>query len=234
MSKRKITLLIIEDETAIRDMIHFSLPNEFESIDAEDVNKAMRRLSDRFPQLILLDWMLPGKNGIEFIKWIKQKEDLQDIPIIMLTSKAEEENKIKGLMIGADDYITKPFSPDELIARIRVVLRRGLLVSPSHEIKCGNIIMNTAKHIVTVQNETVALSPTEYKTLYFFMEHPDKTYTRDQLITYIWGGNEYIDDRTVDVQIRRLRNKLKKYNHHHLIKTIRGAGYQFSTHDTKE
>lgn len=234
MPKRKITLLIIEDETAIRDMLHFSLPDEFELIDAEDVDKAMRRLSDYFPQLILLDWMLPGKNGIEFIKWIKQKEDLQDIPIIMLTSKAEEENKIKGLMIGADDYITKPFSPDELIARIRTVLRRGLLISPSHEIKYINIVINTAKHIVTIQNETVTLSPTEYKTLYFFMKHPDKTYTRDQLITYIWGGDKYIDDRTVDVQIRRLRDKLKKYDYHHLIKTIRGAGYQFSTHDPKE
>lgn len=216
-------------------MIHFSLPDEFKLIDAEDVSKAMRRLSDCFPQLILLDWMLPGKNGIEFIKWIKKKEDLQDIPIIMLTSKAEEENKIKGLMIGADDYITKPFSPDELIARIRTVLRRGLLISPSHEIKYIDIVINTAKHIVTIQNEIVSLSPTEYKTLYFFMKHPDKTYTRDQLITYIWGSDKYIDDRTVDVQIRRLRDKLKKYDHHHLIKTIRGTGYQFSTHDdTKE
>ncbi|QTS84024.1 response regulator [Coxiella endosymbiont of Amblyomma nuttalli] len=232
MFKRKITILVIEDETAIRDMIRFSLPDEFELTDAEDVSKAIQRLSDRFPQLILLDWMLPGKNGIEFIKWIRKKEELQDIPIIMLTAKAEEENKIKGLITGADDYITKPFSPDELIARIRAVLRRGLLISLSHEIKYGNIVINTAKNIVTIQNKTVALSPTEYKTLHFFMKRPDKTYTRDQLITYIWGANKYIDDRTVDVQIRRLRNKLKKYDHHHLIKTIRGTGYQFSTHDT--
>lgn len=233
ISVRKIKLLIIEDEIAIRDMVRFSLPDEFELLDAEDTAKAIKQLAAQIPDLILLDWMLPGKSGIEFIEWIKQKEIWQDIPIVLLTAKAEEENKVRGLMSGADDYITKPFSPDELIARIRAILRRGPLISSNQEIKIGDIKINTAKHLVTVKDEHIALSPTEYKMLHFFMKHPNKTYSRDQLITYIWGGNIYIDDRTVDVQVRRLRDKLKKYDHHHLIKTIRGAGYQLSTDDAK-
>ncbi|WP_304986073.1 response regulator [Coxiella-like endosymbiont] len=231
---KKTTLLIIEDEGAIRDMIRFSLPTEFRLIDAEDVTKAKKQLTNQLPDLILLDWMLPGKNGIEFIEWIKKQADFQDIPIIMLTAKAEEENKVKGLMTGADDYITKPFSPDELTARIKTVLRRGPLLSLSHEIKHQNIVINTAKHQITSNKELLVLSPIEYKMLYFFMKHPNKTYTRDQLITYIWGGNVYLDDRTVDVHIRRLRNKLKKHDCHHLIKTIRGTGYQFTTNDAEK
>ena len=226
---KKIILLIIEDEAAIRDMIRFSLPRELKLIDAEDVIKAKKHLENQIPDLILLDWMLPGTSGIEFIEWIKKQVDFQDIPIIMLTAKAEEKNKVKGLMTGADDYITKPFSPDELTARIKTVLRRGPLVSPSQEIKYQNIVINTIKHQITINKKLLILSPIEYKMLYFFMKHPNKTYTRDQLITYIWGRNIYLNDRTVDVHIRRLRNKLKKYNYNHLIKTIRGTGYQFST-----
>lgn len=225
---KKIILLIIEDEAAIRDMIRFSLPRELKLIDAEDVIKAKKHLENQLPDLILLDWMLPGTSGIEFIEWIKKQVDFQDIPIIMLTAKAEEENKVKGLMTGADDYITKPFSPDELTARIKTVLRRGPLVSPSQEIKYQNIVINTIKHQISINKELLILSPIEYKMIYFFMKHPNKTYTRDQLITYIWGRNIYLNDRTVDVHIRRLRNKLKKHNYNHLIKTIRGTGYQFS------
>lgn len=229
---KKTTLLIVEDEIAIRDMLRFSIPDdEFSLIDAEDSSTAMRQLADLIPDLILLDWMLPGKSGIEFIKWIKQQDNLCDIPIIMLTARAEEENKVKGLMTGADDYITKPFSPDELVARIKAVLRRGPLISPGNEIKYRDIILNIAKHQVKIKGDVISLSPIEYKMLHFFMRHPNKTYTRDQLLTHIWGGDVYIDDRTVDVQIRRLRDKLKEYNHHDLIKTIRGAGYQFSNND---
>ena len=231
---KKIVLLIIEDEIAIRDMICFSLPDEFELIDVEDTAKAIKQLSAQIPDLILLDWMLPGKSGIEFIEWIKQKEIWQDIPIILLTAKAKEENKVKGLMIGADDYITKPFSPDELTARVKAILRRGPLLCSNQEIKTSGIKINTTKHLVTIKDKHITLSPTEYKMLHFFMKHPNKTYSRDQLITYIWGSNVYIDDRTVDVQVRRLRDKLKKYNHHNLIKTIRGAGYQLSTDVTKK
>ena len=226
---KKTTLLIIEDEAAIRDMVRFSLPNEFWLIDAEDIAKARKQLVNQLPDLILLDWMLPGKSGIEFIEWIKKQADFQDIPIIMLTAKAEEENKVKGLMTGTDDYITKPFSPDELTARIKTVLRRGPLLSPSHEIKHQDIVINTDKHQITINKEPLILSPLEYKMLYFFMKHPNKTYTRDQLITYIWGGNVYIDGHTINVHIHRLRDKLKKYDRHHLIKTIRETGYQFAT-----
>ncbi len=227
-----LSLLIIEDELAIRDMLRFSLPeNEFSLIDAEDTSKAVKILADQAPDLILLDWMLPGRSGIEFIKWIKQQDNLNDIPIIMLSAKAEEENKVKGLMTGADDYITKPFSPDELIARIKTVLRRGPLISPNNEIKFRDVTLNVAKHRVKIKGDVIKLSPIEYKMLYFLMRHPNKTYTRDQLITYIWGANVYIEDRTVDVQIRRLRDKLKEYDQHDLIKTIRGAGYQFSEDD---
>lgn len=224
----KIKLLMVEDEQGIRDMIRFSLlEDEFDIVDAENSAQAMQYLADQVPDLILVDWMLPGKTGVEFIQWVKQQETLCDVPMIMLTAKAEEEYKIKGLMIGADDYITKPFSPNELIARIKAVLRRGLIASPGNEVKCRDLVLNAGKSHVRVKNETIDLSPIEYKMLHFFMKHPNKTYTRDQLITHIWGGNVYIDDRTVDTQIRRLRDKLRKHKHEDLIKTIRGSGYQF-------
>lgn len=226
---RLINLLIIEDEQAIRDMLRFALSEkEFNLIEAEDAAKAIQTLTNQTPDLILLDWMLPGKSGIEFIKWIKQQEYLASTPIIMLTAKAEEENKVMGLMSGADDYITKPFSPDELIARIKTVLRRGLLVSPNNEIKFSDIVINVAKHEVKIKDKILSLSPIEYKMLHFFICHPNKTYSRDQLLTYIWGQQVYNDDRTVDVQIRRLRDKLREHNQEHIIKTIRGTGYQCS------
>ena len=224
---KAITLLLVEDESAIRDMIRFSLPvKEFIVYDAENVKQARQFLAEQIPDLILLDWMLPGYSGVDFIKWIKQQENYINIPIIMLTAKAEEENKVKGLMIGADDYITKPFSPKELIARIKTILRRGILISPTNEIKYRDLVLNMDKHIVSIAADSLDLTPVEYKMLLFFLKNPNKTYTRDQLITHIWGGNVYINDRTVDVQIRRLRDKLKKYHYQDIIQTVRGAGYQ--------
>lgn len=229
---KKISLLIIEDEEAIRDMLRFSLPaTEFNIHDAENATEAMRILDRHIPKLIILDWMLPGKSGIDFMHWLKKQELYKDIPIIMLTAKAEEENKIKGLMTGADDYITKPFSPHELIARIKTVLRRGTLVSPQSEIKFKDLTLNLNKHEVSVNQQPLVLTPSEYKMLHFFMTHPDKTYTRDQLISRIWGSHVYIDNRTIDVQIRRLRDKLKPYGHQHRIKTVRGMGYLFVRED---
>jgi len=226
----KITLLIVEDELAIRDMVRFSLPDqEFELFDAENTEQAKNFLAEKIPDLMLVDWMLPGKSGVEFIKSIKRQERYQNIPIIMLTAKAEEENKVKGLMSGADDYITKPFSPVELIARIRTVLRRGPLVSPDSEIRLRDLVLNIEKHQATIAGEVINLSPIEYKLLRFFMTHPNKTYTRDQLIDQVWGAAVYIDDRTVDVQIRRLRDKLREKNHHDIITTVRGVGYQLSS-----
>ncbi len=226
---KKITLLVVEDEEAIRDLLRFSLPaNEFILRDAETISQAMRSLSDHIPDLIILDWMLPDKSGIELIKWIKHKETLKDIPIIMLTAKAEEAQKVQGLMAGADDYVTKPFSTLELTARIKAVLRRGLLASPENEVSIGSLTINTVKHTVLVGNQSLKLMPLEYKLLYFFVTHPNKIYSRDHLLTHVWGGDVYIEDRTVDVLIRRVRSKLKPYNLHTMIKTIRSSGYIFS------
>ena len=226
----KITsLLVVEDEEAIRDMLRFALPQqEFKLWDAETVARAIRLLADHIPDLIILDWMLPDKSGIEFIKWIKRKETLKDIPIIMLTAKAEEEQKIQGLMTGADDYVTKPFSTAELTARIRAILRRGIVASPDNEFVIGDLTLNAHNHSVQVRGESIELMPLEYKLLHFFLAHPNKAYSRDQLINHIWGGSVYIDDRTVDVQIKRLRSKLKPYHYDKLIKTIRGSGYMLS------
>lgn len=229
---KKLTLLVVEDEEAIRDMLRFSLPNsEFNIIDAEDTSKATKILLQHVPDLIILDWMLPDMSGIEFIKQIRKQEMIRDIPIILLTAKAEEDNKIMGLMAGADDYITKPFSPNELAARIRTVLRRGLIKSPSDEIKIAEMCINTNKYSVTIGLTLLNLTPIEYKLLLFFVRHQDKIYTRDQLIDHIWGRSAYIDERTIDVQIKRLRAKLKPFGYHHYIKTVRSAGYIFTRND---
>ena len=225
----KIQLLIVEDEQAIRDMVRFALPDkEFELHDAENTKQANKILARQLPDLMLVDWMLPGKSGVEFIKSVKARDDVKNIPIILLTAKAEEENKVKGLMAGADDYITKPFSPAELIARIKTVLRRGPLVSPENEIQIRNLILNIEKHQAKIEDEVLNLSPIEYKLLHFFMTHPNRTYTRDQIITQVWGATVYIDDRSVDVQIRRLRDKLRAKNHQDIISTVRGVGYQLT------
>jgi len=223
------TLLIIEDEAAIRDMLRFALSSEkFTLMEAETVSDALKRLAEKIPDIIILDWMLPDKSGIDFIKWIKRKDSLKDIPIIMLTAKAEEAEKIQALTVGADDYITKPFSTLEIIARIKAVLRRGLLASPDNEIKFGRLALNTFKNTVKIDDQLIKLLPLEYKLLYFLATHPNRIYLRDQLINHVWGGGADIDDRTVDVQIKRLRSKLKPYHCSYLIKTIRGSGYLFS------
>lgn len=223
-------VLIVDDEMAIRDMLHFALDDEpFQLIDAENASQAMALMADRVPDLVLLDWMLPERSGIDLIKWMKKQPALKDLPIIMLTAKAEEENKIKGLMTGADDYIIKPFSPQELIARIKTVLRRSPLLSPEDIIRAGDLELDTQSHQVNAKGNRIHCSPIEYKMLNFFMQHPNRVYSRDHLITHVWGGDSFIDDRTVDAQIRRLRDKLKQYDCHHYIRTVRGFGYKFST-----
>lgn len=224
----KTSLLLIEDEEAIRDMLRFSLSAaDFHITEAENTIQATRLLADRIPDLILLDWMLPGKSGIDFLKWLRQQDLYNNIPIIMLTARAEEEHKIRGLMTGADDYITKPFSPEELSARIKTVLRRGPLISLDNEIKIGALTLNVEQQLTKIGNELLELSPIEYKLLYFFAKNPNKIFSRDQLITHVWGGNVYIDGRTIDVQIRRLRKKLMPFNYDKRIKTIRSSGYLF-------
>jgi two-component system, OmpR family, phosphate regulon response regulator PhoB len=224
---KKPLLLIIEDESAIRDMLRFALSAEFELLEAENASVAERQIAKRIPALILLDWMLPGMSGIDFAKQLKKKTQTRDIPVIMLTAKAEEENKIKGLEIGADDYVVKPFSPRELIARIKTVLRRGPLITTDGIIQVNDLLLNVNTHQLSIHNLPIELAPVEYKLLHFFMTHADRVYSRDQLLDHVWGGENYIDERTVDVQIRRLRKQLKPHGYDAYIKTVHGVGYQF-------
>lgn len=225
----KLTLLVIEDEDAIRDMLRFSLSqNEFNLIDAENTSRAMEVLAHNIPDLIILDWMLPDMNGIDFLKRIRKEERIKNIPVIMLTARAEEDNKVMGLYAGADDYITKPFSPNELAARIRTVLRRGVIKSPEGNLIVDDICMNTDKASVSIAGVILNLTPNEYKLLHFFMRHPNKVYTRDELMDYIWGRSANLDERSIDVQIKRLRAKLKPFAYHERIKTVRSTGYIFS------
>jgi two-component system phosphate regulon response regulator PhoB len=179
------------------------------------------------PDLIILDWMLPDKSGVDFLKWAKKQNDYKSIPVIMLTAKAEEENKIKGLSHGADDYITKPFSPKELMARVKAILRRGLILSPDNQLTHKNISLDFNKHEAMIDNTLIELTAIEFKMLGFFLKNPNQVFSRDQLITHIWGSSTYIEERTVDGQLRRLRDKLKQHGHENLISTVRGIGYQF-------
>lgn len=209
-------------------MVRFSFKaTDFILMEAANTNEAELQIAKHIPDLILLDWMLPGMSGIDFAKKLKNKQQTKEIPIIMLTAKAEDENKIKGLETGADDYITKPFSPRELIARIKAVLRRGPLMTPEGIIHIEDLCLNTNTHQVSINQKIIELAPIEYKLLYFFATHQERIYSREQLLDQIWGGENDISERTVDVQIRRLRKQLKQYGYHDYIKTVHGAGYQF-------
>lgn len=231
--QRMKTILIIEDESAIRDMIQFALtPAGFNVQEAGDIKQAEKYLALRHPDLILLDWMLPDQSGIAYSRKLKSHSQLQHIPIIMLTAKAEEENKVRGLEAGVDDYITKPFSPRELIARINTVLRRGPLISRAGLINCQALSLDVNTHTLKIKNEIVPLTPIEYKLLHFFMKHPARVYNRAELLDYIWTHDRIVDERTVDVQIRRLRKRLQPYHYDHYIKTIRGSGYLFTLKKT--
>ncbi len=226
---RKLEILIIEDEASIRDMLKYALETAgFQIIAVETATQGEKLLHNRQPSLILLDWMLPDMSGIEFIRRIKRVNLTKDIPIIMLTAKAEEENKVKGLDAGADDYVTKPFSPRELIARIKTVMRRGPLFSPEGLLQVAEISLDTIQRRVSINNKVMKLTKNEYLLLYFFLTHQNRTYTREQLLNFVWGSQTYVDERTVDVQIRRLRLALTKQGCKNYIITIRGVGYQFS------
>lgn len=223
------SILTIEDENAIRDMIRFAMtPAGFTIIEASNINEAKQQIVLKLPDLILLDWMLPGMSGIEFAKKLKHDVMTQNIPIIMLTARAEEANKIKGLETGADDYITKPFSPLELIARVKTVLRRGPLISTEDVVQLHALSLNVNTGLLAINGESINLSPIEYKLLHFFMTHQERTYSRGQLLDYVWGRANYIDERTVDVQIRRLRKRLQPHGYDSYLKTIHGTGYQFT------
>ena len=222
-------ILVVEDETAIREMICFVLEqNGFQPIEAEDYDTALSFLIDPYPDLVLLDWMIPGGSGIQVIKQMKRENNTRDIPIIMLTAKGEEEDKVKGLETGADDYVIKPFSPKELVARVKAILRRLSPMSAEDVIEFNGLSLDPVSHRVTSQDKPIDMGPTEFKLLHFFMTNPERVYSREKLLNYVWGTNVYVEDRTVDVHIRRLRKAIEQDGHDRMIQTVRGTGYRFS------
>lgn len=227
MTGKKI--LIVEDERPIREMIAYGLRRAgFEVREAEDCRGARQQLVDQPPDLVLLDWMLPDMSGLELAKRLKRERETRELPIILLTARAEEADKVAGLEGGADDYMTKPFSPRELVARINAVLRRSEPGGSDERIECEGLVLDRASHRVTFRDRPIHLGPTEYRMLEFFMAHPERVYTREQLLDRIWGGNVYLEERTIDVHVRRLRKALGDHGCDHLVQTVRGAGYRFS------
>ena len=227
MSGNKI--LIVEDEAPIREMIAFHLTRAgYEVVEASDCRSARRLLVDERPELALIDWMLPDMSGLELTRMLKRDPEHDDLAIIMLTARADEFDKVTGLEGGADDYVTKPFSPRELIARIQAVLRRGKS-QDGGPVRTGNLELDAAGHRVSANGREIRLGPTEYRLLQYLIGHPDRVYSRAQLLDRVWGANVYVEERTVDVHVRRLRKALAAENADRYIQTVRGAGYRFST-----
>lgn len=226
MSRR---VLIVEDEAPIREMLSFVMEqNGYQAVEAKDFDSAVEQLKEPYPDMVLLDWMLPGGSGLQLAKKIKSDDFIRHIPIIMLTAKSEEDNKIRGLEVGADDYITKPFSPKELMARMRAVLRRVAPTVLDEPLEVDGVQLDPVSHRISFNGKSIDMGPTEFKLLHFFMTHPERVYSREQLLDHVWGTNVYVEDRTVDVHIRRLRKALTEYGREHLIQTVRGVGYRFS------
>lgn len=222
------TILIVDDEDTIRDMIAMTLElNGYQCLHAGTAMEAHERVIEQRPDLILLDWMMPGISGIELARRLRRENTSKHTPIIMLSAKGEESNKVEGLDSGADDYITKPFSTKELTARIKALLRRTASTETDN-LNCNGLAIDALAHRVTVKGDPLKLGPTEYRLLEFFMSQPERAFTREQLLDGVWGGTVYIDDRTVDVHIRRLRKALADYGFDKHIETVRGTGYRFS------
>ncbi len=223
-------ILIVDDEAAIREMIAIALDMAgFEVLEAEDAQQAHHLIVDERPSLVLLDWMLPGISGLELARRLKRDESTQEIPVIILTAKGEEDNKIQGLESGADDYITKPFSTRELLSRIKAVLRRSSHRAAERTIDVQGLRLDPVSHRITAHDKAVDMGPTEYRLLEFFMSHQERAYTRSQMLDQVWGGNVYVEDRTIDVHIRRLRKALEPFGFDGFIQTVRGTGYRFSS-----
>jgi len=222
------SVLIVDDEAPIREMIAVALEMAgYNCLEAENANEAHGLIVDDKPDMVLLDWMMPGSSGIEFARRLRKDETTADIPIIMLTAKGDEDNKIKGLEAGVDDYITKPFSPRELVARLKTVLRRTTPKGIEEPVSVDELTLDPISHRVTSDQNPIELGPTEFRLLQFFMTHQDRAYSRGQLLDMVWGGNVYVEERTVDVHIRRLRKALGD-RHDYLVQTVRGTGYRFS------
>ena len=229
LSTKKDKILIIEDEEAIRGMLGYSLMKEgFSCDEAAGVDQARVSIESNHPSLILLDWMLPGMSGIDYARRLRSSSETKDIPIIMLTAKGEESDKVKALDSGADDYITKPFSTKELVARVRAVLRRYPDDNNGGAIEAGGLLLNLDTYRVTANEQEIEISPTEFKLLHFFITHPERVYSRSQLLDHVWGENVYVEERTVDVHVRRLRKILEPFEFDKFIQTIRSVGYRFS------
>lgn len=223
------SILIVEDDIAIREMAASTLRNAGYDVDeCGDSEAALQKVGDHLPDMILLDWMLPGRSGIELARRLKREDTTSDVPIIMLTAKGEECDKVRGFDSGVDDYVSKPFSTRELVARIRAVLRRVNVHGGRHPIAVEGLYLDPASHRVTAAGTEVKLGPTEFKLLHFFMSHPERVFDRAQLLDRVWGRNIYIEERTVDVHIRRLRKVLSDSGFDRYIQTVHGSGYRFS------
>ncbi len=222
-------ILIVDDEPAIRDMIAFALRKaEYEPLHAGDAREAHAAIADYAPDLILLDWMLPGTSGLELARRWRKEGITREVPIIMLTARGEENDRVAGLDAGVDDYVVKPFSARELIARVRAVMRRSRDDGGDGNIDVGGLRIDGAAHRVFAGERPIQIGPTEYRLLHFFMTHPERVYSRGQLLDSVWGGNVYVEERTVDVHIRRLRKTLEPFGCDNLVQTVRGTGYRFS------
>ena len=225
-----LNILVVEDEDAIREMLVMVLEQAgLNVIAVASAEQAQHSLADNaLPDLVLLDWMLPGISGVELARRLKKDDLFKSLPIILLTARGEEEDKVRGLEIGADDYVTKPFSPRELVARIKAVLRRSGKNIEEEVLKANDVMLDVGKHRLTIAGKTLDVSPTEFKLMHFFMTHQDNVYSRTQLLDQVWGRSVYIEERTVDVHIRRLRKILKQYGKDELVQSVRGFGYRFS------
>ncbi|MCG5514625.1 MULTISPECIES: phosphate regulon transcriptional regulator PhoB [unclassified Ectothiorhodospira] len=223
------TILVVEDEPAIREMVGFALTRAgFQMDEAGDAHEAHARLAERVPDLIVVDWMLPGASGIDLARRLKREDYTREVPIIMLTARGEEDDKVGALDAGIDDYITKPFSPRELVARIKAVLRRSLPEEQAKPLSVDGLTLDPASHRVMANDKPLEIGPTEFRLLHFFMTHPERVYSRSQLLDRVWGRNTYVEERTVDVHILRLRKALSPHGCDRYVQTVRGAGYRFS------
>ncbi|MBU6494313.1 phosphate regulon transcriptional regulator PhoB [Pandoraea sp.] len=227
------SILIVEDEPAISELISVNLQHAGHyAIRAYNAEQAQTLISDVLPDLVLLDWMLPGQSGVAFARELRNNERTKHIPIIMLTARSEEQDKIMGLELGADDYVTKPFSPKELMARIKAVLRRRAPQLTEDAVSVNGLRLDPATHRVTSQREgeeiKLDLGPTEFRLLHFFMTHPERVHSRTQLLDQVWGDHVFVEERTVDVHIKRLRSALKPTGYDSMIETVRGSGYRLT------
>jgi two-component system phosphate regulon response regulator PhoB len=223
------TILVVEDEPAIQELIAYNLKQAgHQPLRADNAEQAMNLVQNALPDLVLLDWMLPGQSGIDFARRLRSDRRTRTVPIIMLTARSDEQDKLTGLDTGADDYITKPFSPRELNARIKAVLRRRAPQMTDDVVQLGGLKLDPSSHRISGNGEPVILGPTEFRLLHFMMTHPERVHSRTQLLDQVWGDHVFVEERTVDVHIRRLRKALEPTDLDRLVQTVRGTGYRFS------